>query len=83
MTNQTFKLMKKIFLFVAVVSAFSLASCKKDRTCTCVSSNSDGSPGDTYIVTIKDAKKSDSKKACINQTYTEPGNTTTVTCTVK
>jgi len=27
--------MKKLLLIVAVITAFSFVSCKKDRTCTC------------------------------------------------
>ncbi|HEX8516097.1 MAG TPA: hypothetical protein VF868_07845 [Bacteroidia bacterium] len=30
--------MKKVILFAAVLSAFSFASCKKDRSCTCTAS---------------------------------------------
>jgi hypothetical protein len=32
--------MKKILVFAAVLSAFTFASCKKDRSCTCTSSSS-------------------------------------------
>jgi hypothetical protein len=32
--------MKKIILFAAVISAFSFASCKKDRACTCTGTSS-------------------------------------------
>ncbi len=75
--------MKKLLLFIAVITAFSFASCKKDRTCTCTESHSDGSATATYVVTITKALKSDAKKACINSTSTEAGMTTTVTCTLK
>ena len=63
--------MKKIFLFVAVISAFSFASCKKDRTCTCTTtSTAAGSVATTGVITITIAKKSDAKKMCIKSTNT-------------
>ncbi len=68
--------MKKTALFVAVIAALSLASCKKDRTCTCTTVESDGtnSTTSTQVYTVKDAKKGDAKKMCIDQTSS---NTTT------
>jgi hypothetical protein len=50
--------MKKVFLFVAVISAFSFASCKKDRTCSCTSSiiNQD--------YPLDKSKKKDAEDAC-------------------
>jgi hypothetical protein len=75
-----FKIMKKIFLFIAVVSAFSLASCKKDRVCTCTTTYSDGSIGDPYIVTYTDAKKGEAKKACISGFVMDGADKTTYDC---
>jgi hypothetical protein len=72
-----FKIMKKIFLFVAVVSAFSLASCKKDRVCTCTTTYADGSVGDPYIVTFTDAKKSAAKANCLSTSETDWSGTGT------
>lgn len=71
--------MKKGLLFVAVIAAFSFASCKKDRVCTCVSSNGGG----TSVVTYTDAKKGDAKAACLTYTETYNGTTETKTCTLK
>jgi hypothetical protein len=74
--------MKKVILFAAVLSAFSFASCKKDRSCTCSSTsttttvtdwdNSTTSDTDTDtdsdagVIVYNDAKKKDAKKACID-----------------
>ena len=69
--------MKKIFLFIAVVSAFSFASCKKDRTCTCTTGSA------TEVYTITQARKSDAKKECISSSKTNGGVTVTTTCTLK
>ena len=81
--------MKKGLLFVAVISAFSFASCKKDRTCTCKSDQ----PGAVEDVTIYlESKKSEARLWCIGTTqdhtsYDMQGNPTTVkvttTCTLK
>ena len=46
--------MKKVLLFVAVVTAASFASCKKDRVCTCTSTSTftgGGSSTSTSVVT--------------------------------
>jgi hypothetical protein len=78
--------MKKIFVFAAVISAFSFASCKKDHSCSCTYTSSttevtdwEVSPTETetsstsgpYIVIINDAKKKDAKKYCIDETSTD------------
>jgi len=63
--------MKKVLLFVAVVSAFSFASCKKDRTCTCVTTSTvPGSTASTDIKTYTDAKKGDARAACSSSSST-------------
>jgi hypothetical protein len=71
--------MKKGLLFVAVVSAFSFASCKKDHTCTCVSNPGGG----TTTVTYTASKKGDARAACLSSSSTNNGTTTTETCTLK
>lgn len=74
--------MKKLFLFLAVVSAASFASCKKSRSCTCTgTSNSTEvttwdnssvvetqttSTPSNYAIIFTEAKKKDAKKACID-----------------
>ncbi|TAL57945.1 MAG: hypothetical protein EPN85_12775 [Bacteroidetes bacterium] len=61
--------MKKL-LFVAAIAVFSLASCKKDTTCTCTTTYTDTEPGyvaepaRTYITTGKKLKKSDAALWC-------------------
>lgn len=75
--------MKKV-LFIAIIAAASLASCKKDRTCTCTqTSTQPGSTSTTNVYTIIKATKGDAKKACINSTQTSGGYTTTNTCSLK
>lgn len=80
--------MKKVLLFVAVVSAFSFASCKKDRTCTCVSTSTiPGSTSSTDVKTYTDAKKADARAACLSTSGTyDFGGTSyvwTSTCELK
>lgn len=79
--------MKKIILFASVISAFSFASCKKDRVCTCVYTTNPGGSTYTDVKTYTKAKKGDAMSHCLNgsstseyfgQTYT-----TTWTCTLK
>ena len=75
--------MKKLLLTVAVISAFSFASCKKDSTCTCTAVYADGSPSQTSVITIIDARKMDAKKMCINTTSGTGNDLETKTCTLK
>jgi len=76
--------MKKIILFVAVVSAISFTSCKKDHTCTCTTtSTAPGSVSTTSVTTINDAKKGDAKRACVKTTTVYNGVTTTNDCELK
>ena len=62
--------MKKV-LFIAVVAVASLASCKKDRVCTCTTTNSGGTVTD--VTTYYKAAKHDARLLC------EMGNTQTTT----
>ncbi len=78
LTLKTIK-MKKGLLFVAVISAFSFASCKKDRVCTCISAPG----GTTTTVTYTASKKGDAAAACLSYTEVNNSVTTTVTCTLK
>ena len=63
--------MKKVFI-IASVALVSLASCKKDRTCTCTTV----SGGNTHVVATKmhKVKKGDAREACSLQ-----GSITTTT----
>lgn len=76
--------MKKVVLFIAVVSAFAFASCKKDRTCTCTTtSTAPGSIPYTTVTTFTKAKKRDSKSQCLTVSSTEGGYTWKSTCELK
>lgn len=78
--------MKKIVLFIAVLSAFSFASCKKDRVCTCISTSTvPGSVSTTNITTYTKAKKADARVACLSYKYTDPSTSYVFTteCTLK
>ena len=76
--------MKKLLLCVAVVSAFSFASCKKDRTCTCVwTSTEPGYVSTTDVQTFTKAKKGDARAACSSVSFVESTYTTTRTCELK
>ena len=79
--------MKKITLFTFAVAALSLASCKKDRTCTCTSSTTStttnsGSNSSTLlngtttssssgVFTITKEKKSIARQACLSTKTTD------------
>ncbi len=68
--------MKKTLLFIAVVSAFSFASCKKDHTCTCT----DSTTGATAQVTIyPSSTKANAQANCLSSTTAG----VTTTCTLK
>ena len=79
LTKKIIKKMKKVILFVAVISAFSFASCKKDRVCTCVSSPGGG----TSTVTYTQSTSRNASAACLSYTEVNNNTTTTVTCTLK
>jgi len=56
--------MKKV-LFIAILAVISLASCKKDRTCTCTTtSTAAGSTTTTVVTDYPKSKKSAAKMAC-------------------
>lgn len=60
--------MKKTLLIVAI-AGLAMASCRKDRTCTCTEkSDIPGFVADTDVYTQKAMKKADAKKWC--QSYT-------------
>jgi hypothetical protein len=54
--------MKKV-LFIAIVAVASLASCKKDRVCTCTVTPTIGT-GYIYTVTYFKSKKGDARQLC-------------------
>lgn len=57
--------MKKV-IFMAIAIVATLASCKKDRVCTCTYSGS-STPS---TITYTDAKKGDAQSQCLSATYT-------------
>jgi hypothetical protein len=77
--------MKKV-LFIAVVAVASLASCKKDRTCTCTSTTA-GVAGTPQVTVYNDVKKGEAKANCVNYTTTSTvgstSYTTVTTCELK
>ncbi len=76
--------MKKVLLFVAVISAFSFASCKKDRTCTCSITYPNGGLTGTEITTDHSVTKSTEKKRCVNKDIKDASGaiTASYTCTI-
>ena len=76
--------MKKIFLGLTVISAFTLVSCKKDRVCSCTqTSTAPNSTSQVIDVTLEKARKSDAKKLCVKTTHDSNGYTTTSDCKLK
>jgi hypothetical protein len=73
--------MKKGLLFVAVIAA-SLASCKKDRICTCTTTASGftGTPNET---TYTKSTKAAASANCLSSTEVDNGVTYTTTCELK
>jgi hypothetical protein len=75
--------MKKVILFAAVASAFSFASCEKERNCTCTTSYTFAgtTTSSTSVKTYKDVTKSQAKTLCAGYTETDPnGAVTTADC---
>ncbi|MDF2436861.1 MAG: hypothetical protein K0Q95_1237 [Bacteroidota bacterium] len=62
--------MKKIILFAAVISAFSFASCKKDRSCTCTSTST--------TTTVSDKVYDNNAKPAVSTTTTDSNGGTGV-----
>ncbi len=77
--------MKKV-IFIAMVAVASLASCKKDRVCTCTHTSTEpGYVSSTEITTYLKAKKKDARAACSSHSYTPTGGTYvyTTSCDLK
>ena len=68
--------MKKTVLFIAVISAFSFASCKKDHVCTCVTG------GSSKITTYPNSSKSAARAHCLSYNETDNGIMVTTTCSL-
>ncbi len=74
--------MKKISILAVAALALSFASCKKDRTCECTSTDSTpGSKATTRKITYTKVSKGDAKVACQKTSYssTNVGGTYTST----
>ena len=72
--------MKKVLLFVAVVTVTTFASCKKDRTCTCRTTESSGNIR-TEATVYFNSRKKDAREACLGHQTTisnSTGSTTAV-----
>jgi hypothetical protein len=67
--------MKKSITLIAVLVAFSFASCKKERTCVCTSTFG------TEITTSIKASKKKAKNQC--EAKSEDAGQYTVTCKIK
>jgi hypothetical protein len=73
--------MKKLTILSVAFLALSLASCKKDYTCTCSNTSTvAGSTTTTSETTFVKAKKGDAKRACVKKTYTSGSATLTRDC---
>ena len=55
--------MKKVTLLAAAFVAITFASCKKDRVCTCMTSDNSGTTKD--VTTYYKVRKSDAREMCI------------------
>jgi hypothetical protein len=79
--------MKKTLLIIAV-AGLAMASCRKDRTCTCVtSSTAPGYVSSTQVTVMKSVKKNFAYKNCLTRdvqtTAPVSGYVQTETCTLK
>ena len=77
--------MKKVILFIAVISAFSFASCKKDHVCTCTVTgtyNGVAIPSSTDITTYTASKKGDAMSHCLSGTATSGNWVETRACSL-
>lgn len=75
--------MKKGLLFIAVISAFSFASCKKDQTCTCTSTYNGVASGTADVTTYPKSTKAAARANCLSSTEVDGTVTTITTCELK
>jgi len=64
--------MKKLTILALGIITLSLSSCKKDRTCECTETETQGNTitVTTINATFSEIKKRDAKDACSNYAYT-------------
>ncbi|HEX8516096.1 MAG TPA: hypothetical protein VF868_07840 [Bacteroidia bacterium] len=77
--------MKKV-LFMAAVLVATLASCKKDYTCTCTTTTTSSGGtfvGDPEVTTYPKSKKGAARSHCLSYTTTGTGYTSTTDCDLK
>ncbi|MES2566859.1 MAG: hypothetical protein V4565_08330 [Bacteroidota bacterium] len=67
--------MKTVFLFTAL-AGLSMASCKKDKVCTCSDANG------TSTTTLVNVTKAQAKANCISTSQTNNGVTYTSSCSL-
>lgn len=75
--------MKKLFLFGTTLALFVLASCVKERNCSCTTTKSYAgtSTAETSMIVLKDVTKKQAKTLCASSTTTdEKGVVTTKDC---
>ncbi len=82
--------MKKIFLLLSIVAVASLTSCKKDRTCSCTTTDTyptvaGYSETNTSEFKMTKISKGSAKRGCVKTTTTGNGSSysTTVDCKLK
>ena len=75
--------MKKLLLLFAVVAAFSFASCKKDRVCTCTSTHNGVTDPIPSVTTYTKSTKGAARANCLSFTSTDNGVAIVTTCSLK
>ena len=81
--------MKKITLLAVACVAISLASCKKDRTCTCVNTTTQpdyygpGISTETDVTVYMESRKGDARLYCMSSKYDYDYTDFSVTPSVK
>jgi hypothetical protein len=66
--------MKKTAFITIIALASSLASCEKNRTCTCTHSKSWSSDSETHITTYNNVSKKSALANCTSGTSYEPSD---------
>lgn len=77
--------MKKVTFMALVALAFSMASCKKDRTCTCTYYKPWASSSETEVTTYEHVSKRSALDNCTSGTsydHSDPSKVETRTCTL-
>lgn len=75
--------MKKVLLFVAVIAAFSFASCKKDHVCTCTNSVNGVASSTPDVITYTKSTKAAARANCLSGSQTSGSTTFSRTCELK